>query len=360
MRRIYQAIPLLVPLLMLTSVDGLSQPEVPDWKPPVTSFMIPLQLSLCGEEIPLHRQDVRERLEREFYYTLDNEGQTALYIKRTARCQPTVEELLRADGVPDDLKYVPVAESGLLFRARSSAGAVGYWQFVKGTAQRYGLRVDRYVDERRDLVRSTKAAIRYLKDLREEFGSWALALAAYNWGERSVASSIEEQGVSTYWDLYVPDETDRFVFRIAVLKILLDNPQGHAIYVREEDLYRQPEIENAIVSSTSWLSVDVLSEAAGVPPRTFRFLNEWMNASSLPAGEYTFSVPRGEAEGFAAKVTQMMAAKGRVIHVVQRGEHLTFIATKYGVTVTDIERWNNISRHRPILPGQKLVIMGGR
>ena len=360
MRKDCEGMQRLMLLLMLVSIDCLSQPEVPDWKPPVTSFAIPEQLQLCGEDIPLERQDVRERLEREFYYTLDKEGQISLYIKRAARCQPVVEELLEEAGVPLDLKYVPVAESGLVFRARSNAGAAGYWQFMKGTAQRYGLRVDRYVDERRDLVRSTKAAIKYLKDLRAEFGSWALALAAYNWGERSVAQSVEEQGVSSYFDLYVPDETDRFVFRIAVLKLLLDNPQGHAIYVSEDDLYRQPEIESTTVSSPSWLSIDVLSEAAGVPPRTFRFLNEWMNAGSLPAGEYVFSIPKGNAEGYAEKIIHMMKEKGSVVHVVQRGEHLTYIAKKYGVTVSDIERWNNISRHRPILPGQKLVIMGGR
>jgi hypothetical protein len=326
----------------------------------VTSFSIPDRLSLCGEEIPLDRQDVRERLEREFYYTLDKEGQVALYIKRAARCDPVVVELLQEAGIPLDLKYVPVAESGLVFRARSGAGATGYWQFMKGTALRYGLRVDRYVDDRRDLARSTKAAIAYLRDLKAEFGSWALALAAYNWGERSIARSVEEQGVQSYFDLYIPDETDRFVFRIAVLKLLLDNPQGHAIYVAEEDLYRQPEIEETVVSSNSWLSVDVLSEAAGVAPRTFRFLNEWMNASSLPAGEYTFSLPKGTAVGYADKVERMMREKGRIVHVVRRGEHLTFIAGKYGVTVSDIERWNSISRHRPIVPGQKLIIMGGK
>jgi hypothetical protein len=359
MRRDREGVLLFVLILVQFSADSLSQPEIPDWKPPVTSFMIPEELWLCGEEIPLERQDVRERLEREFYYTLDKEGQIALYVKRAARCQPVVEELLEEAGVPDDLKYVPVAESGLIFRARSGAGAVGYWQFMKGTALRYGLRVDRYVDERRDLARSTKAAIAYLKDLRAEFGSWALALAAYNWGERSVARSVEDQGVDSYFDLYIPDETDRFVFRVAVLKLLLDNPQGHAIYVSEENLYRQPEIEEAVVSAASWLSVDVLSEAAGVPPRTFRHLNEWMNASSLPAGEYTFSVPRGMANGYPETVTRMMNEKGRIVHVVRRGEHLTFIANKYGVTVTDIERWNSISRHRPILPGQKLVIVGG-
>ena len=109
--------------------------------------------------MPLEREDVRERLEREFYYTLDKEGQIVLYLKRAARAYPIVEEILKEEGLPNDLKFVPIAESGLVFRARSPAAAAGYWQFIKGTAKRYGLRVDRYVDERRDLRKSTKSGL---------------------------------------------------------------------------------------------------------------------------------------------------------------------------------------------------------
>jgi len=345
-------------LFTFFAVGAFAQPEIPDWRPPVSTFRIPKNLTLCGEAIPLVREDVRERLEREFYYTRDMDGQIGLYLKRAARAYPIVEEILKEEGLPDDLKFVPVAESGLVFRARSPAAAAGYWQFIKGTAKRYGLRVDRYVDERRDLRKSTKAAAAYLRELREEFGSWAVALAAYNWGENSVRKAIKEQGVSDYYDLYLPDETDRFVFRIALIKLLLENPQGYAIYVPEDGLYEAPKLEEVVVTSNTWLSVDVLSAAAGIAPRTLRFLNKWMNTNTLPSGRYVFALPKEKAEGYVEKVTMLLEGKKRVVHVVKRGEYLSIIAGRYGVAVGEIERWNNISRGRPIHPGQKLIIIG--
>ncbi len=345
---------LLVAFLLSTS---FAQPEIIDGKPPVSTYRIPAAMTLCGEKIPLELASVRERFDREFYYTLDREGQLVLYLKRAARCNPVIEPILKASGLPDDLKYLAVAESGLLFRAQSPASAVGYWQFIRGTAKRYGLRIDQYVDERRDLERSTRAAVAYLKELRERFGSWALALAAYNWGEERIDKAVRQQGSSNYYDLYMPDETDRFVLRIAVLKLLLDNPQGFDIYLPQSELYKPPRKEQATVSSKYWFSIDVLSSCANVAPRAFRFLNPWMISNTLPAGTYDFSVPIGVGSGYAACVTKKTAGRQETIHVVRRGESLTLIAERYGVTIGEIERWNNISRWKPIHPGQRLVIL---
>ena len=347
------------PIFIVSLVVGgaYAQPEIVDAKPPVSTYSIPSEMSLCGEVIPLDRQDIRERFDREFYYTLDREGQLVLYIKRAARCFPVIEPILRELGVPDDLKYLSIAESGLLFRAQSPAGAAGYWQFVKGTAKRYGLRVDRYVDERRDLTRSTKAAMAYLADLREQFGSWTLALAAYNWGEHKIEKAVKEQGTSDYFGLYVPDETDRFIFRIAILKLLVGNPQGYDIYTPQDDLYTPAKETEVPVTSTRWFSVDILAQCAGIQPRTFRFMNEWMISNTLPPGTYDFSVPPSRGSIFAECVEKELRAIREITHIVRRGESLTIIANRYGVTIQQIELWNGISRWRPIHPGQKLIIL---
>lgn len=334
-----------------------AQPEIVDAKPPVSTYSIPSAMKLCGEIIPLDRPDIRERFDREFYYTLDREGQLVLYIKRANRCFAVIEPILKELNVPDDLKYLAVAESGLLFRAYSPAGAAGYWQFVKGTAKRYGLRVDRYIDERRDLERSTRAAIMYLSELREQFGSWMLALAAYNWGENKIEKAVEEQGTSDYFGLYVPDETDRFIFRIAILKLIIGNPQGYDIYTPHEDLYTPSKKTVVSVTSERWFSIDVLATCAGIHPRAFRFMNEWMISNTLPPGTYDFSVPPSHALGFADCVRTDLSSVREITHIVRRGESLTIIADRYGVTIQQIEQWNGISRWRAIHPGQKLIIL---
>jgi len=355
---------LLGSLILVPEGRALAQPEIPDSSRPASTFVIPDRLALCGEEMPLRREDVRERLEREFFFNLDREGQLVLYMKRAGRTMPVVERVLREMGLPEDLKYVPVAESGLYFRAASVAEAVGYWQFVKGTANRYGLTVGTYIDERRDPEKSTRAAGAYLRDLHDQFGSWAMALGAYNWGESRMERAVREQGSSSYFDLYLPDETDRFVFRIACLKLLLENPQGYDIYLPEDRLYVASATEVTDLVAKGWLQIIPLAQAAGVPARTFRYLNPWMNANTLPPGTYRFTVPKGKAEGFAARAVKPSGEVGPrpgdlVEHVVRVGDSLTRLAMRYGVSLEDLERWNGISRKNAIHPGQ-LLIVGNR
>ena len=359
-------------LCCLISASGIGETQTTraTCRPPVSTFRIPEKITFCGKPIPLTRQDVKERLEREFYYMLDKEGQLVLYIKRAARCNPVVEPILAAAGLPDDLKYVPVAESALQFRAVSPVGAAGFWQFMRGTAKRYGLRVDKWVDERRDLGRSTKAATIYLQELYDEYGSWETALAAYNWGERNVSRAARDQGTSTYYDLYLPDETDRFVFRIVLLKILIENPQAYAIHVPQNERYQVPKTTEVVISSREPLPVAILADSANIAPRTMRFLNPWMIKNTLHSGQYTFSVPEKTAEGFEKRLALRLAGKTipesavtkteedpKTIHMVKSGENLSLIALKYRVSIKELEHWNNITRKRALRPGQQLVIL---
>jgi hypothetical protein len=227
---------------------------------------------------------------------------------------------------------------------------------VEGTAERYGMRVDRYVDERRDLTRSTLAAAAYLKDLYEMFGSWTTALAGYNWGERNVARTIKEQGNASYYDLYLPMETERYVFRMMALKLIMEQPEAYSIRLPDKELYRLPKIMEVDITSEIPISVEILADCANVGARTIRVLNPWMRRNVLPAGEYLIAVPTEHSDGYRERVAKRLAAKKRIVHKVKRGENLSTIASKYDVTVEAIERWNKISRKRPIHFGQKLVI----
>lgn len=343
-------------LALPVAAAGDAPAENPSALPPVSRFKAPDEISLCGEQVPLERPDVKERFEAEFYYLLDRQGLLVTYIKRAARCNPIVEVILEMEKLPEDLKYVPVAESGLAFRARSPASAEGYWQFMQYTAKRYGLKVNDYIDERRDLTRSTMAAAAYLKDLYEKFGSWTTALAAYNWGEQNIARASKEQGTTSYYDLYLPEETERYVFRILALKFIMEHPETYSIHVPEEELYRLPKVMEVDIRSETPISVAVLADCANTGARTIRRLNPWMRRNVLPGGRYRIAVPTEQAEGFADRVAQRLAERKKIVHAVRRGENLSTIASRYNVTVEAIEKWNHISRRDPIHFGQKLTI----
>jgi hypothetical protein len=345
-------------ILMAVPVKARSETgtEPSGARPPVASYRIPEKLVFCDEEVPLDREDVRERLEYEFFWFLDRQGLLVQYMKRAARCNPIVEVILEMEQMPADLKYVPVAESGLAFRVISSANAVGYWQFIERTGKRYGLRVDRYVDERRDLTRSTQAAAAYLKDLHAMFGSWTTALAGYNWGEHKVERAIQMQGDDSYYDLYLPQETERYVFRIMALKIIMERPEAYSIYLTEKDLYRLPKVMEVEIKSGTSISVDILADCANVGARTIRVLNPWMRRNILPDGQYVIAVPTEHADGYADRVAKRLAERKRIVHQVKRGENLSKIASKYDVSVEAIEKWNGISRKKALYFGQKLTI----
>jgi len=195
--------------------------------PPATmsSLRLARPQSFCGEPVPMDNPEVRERFEREFLLSVWNEPQVILWLKRSKRYFTIVEPMLKSAGLPDDLKYVAVAESALRPHAGSRQGAMGFWQFMPSTGQKYGLTIDSLKDERRNIFRSTEAAIRYFKELREEFGSWTLAAAAYNMGEQGLMSEILEQRTDNYYELYLPLETQGFLFRILAIKLIITQPE---------------------------------------------------------------------------------------------------------------------------------------
>lgn len=273
-----------------------SVPPLPEVKLPY--FQLPAHLTLCGEPVPLEDPAVREGLDREFTIVVWSRAQTLMWLKRAHRHFPDIRKKIRAHHLPEDLKYVVLVESDLRMNARSPAGAAGPWQFMGPTAQRFQLKATEHIDERLDLELATEAALAYLKVLHQEFGSWPLALAAYNVGEGRIRRELALQGVSDYWRLALPEETERYVYRILAAKVVLENPSHYGYDIPPEDLYPPVESEEVTLATTQGVTVRGLAEAAGTYYRAFKRLNPWIKGHFLPPGTYRLRLPPGQKAAF--------------------------------------------------------------
>ncbi|MBI2116604.1 MAG: transglycosylase SLT domain-containing protein [candidate division NC10 bacterium] len=321
------------------------------------TFEVPAALEFAGEAVPLDRWDVRERLEREVLLSLQQRGQVILWLKRAARYFPYIEEALRGAGLPDDLKYVAVIESALQPQALSSASALGIWQFIPATARRYGLRVTASWDERRHAELATRAALAYLADLYGQFGQWSLALAAYNSGEARVRTAMSRQKVRSYFQLALPKETERYVFRAYAARLILSEPERYGFHIPDEALYRPPAGDRVQVRVRHHLTVMRIAEAAGSFYREVKLLNPAITGDALPGGTFLINLPEGAGKDFTVREQASgVASPAAQRHRVQRGDTLSAIARRYGVRLEEIRRWNPAVSGRAIRPGDVLVI----
>ena len=325
------------------------------------SHRLPESIVYAGHTVPLDRWDVAERLEREFYVSLGSPAQVILWLKRSARYFPYIEAELRRAGLPDDLKYVAVVESALLPRALSWARASGIWQFMAQTARGYGVRVTPAWDERRDPARSTAAALAYLRDLQASFKDWPLALAAYNAGEGRVRGAMSRQGVSTYYQLSLPLETERYFFRILAAKLILEDPARYGFEVPPEERYSPHATEVVTLRVVGHVTVAEIAEAVGSFYRQTKALNPAIMADSLPEGRYEVRIPEGQRATFEAALPGLerrMAARAiqRVRYRVRPGDTLGTIARRHGVSVSDLRKWNPAAQRTHIHPGQVISI----
>ncbi len=221
--RILSLSALVITTILLTnaiSIQKITEPKNTSDTYKIKALKLPPNLNLAGERVPLEMPDIKERMDRELLVNTYWQSNGLLLIKRANKYFPMLEPLLKKYGIPDDFKYLCVAESALIDET-SSAGAAGFWHFMKGTGKEYGLEINKNVDERYDIEKSTKVAAAYLKKSYERFGSWSLAAAAYNAGNARVARSLKAQGVTSYYDALLPDETERYVLRIIALKEVL-------------------------------------------------------------------------------------------------------------------------------------------
>lgn len=245
----------------------------------IKALKIPNGISFAGEKVPIERFDIRERMDRELLVNTYWQSNGLLLIKRAHKYFPIIEPLLKKYGIPDDFKYLAVAESGLQNNS-SPAGASGFWHFLKHSAREYGLEVNRNVDERYHLEKATKIASDYLKKSKERFGSWTLAAAAYNAGNARIAKRLEVQQVTDYYDLLLNSETSRYVFRIVALKEIMSNPEHYGFEFDKEDLYTLPKTRIVKVDTVIH-NIASFAKKFGTNYKELKLHNPWLRQNRL-------------------------------------------------------------------------------
>ena len=255
---------------------------------------LPEKISFAGEAVPINRWDVKEKFDRELLQNYYNQGTIVYLIKLANRNFPIISERLKANGVPDDFKYLCIAESNMQGWAVSRSGAVGYWQFMDGTAPGYGLETSAQVDQRRDLVKSTDAACRYLKQAYEKFGNWTAAAASYNCGQGGYNKQAVFQKTVNYYDLYLPEETNKYIYRILAFKYLLENAEALGFSVTDDEKYDVIPSRTVQVTGT----IPDLTQFAisnGTTYKILKLMNPWIKGRSLSVAKgksYIIKLPQ--------------------------------------------------------------------
>lgn len=266
--------------------------EIPQ-SPTSSQPYIPDEIIFCEERVPLENFDVYEALDYELVVNMYRHSATITYLKKAKRYFPEIEKVLKENNIPDDLKYLCVAESGLS-NVVSPAGATGFWQFMKSAANEYGLRIDTNIDERYNHHKSVVAACKYFKDAYKKFKSWTLVAASYNMGMGGLSKSIESQKVDNYWDLLLNQETARYVYRIIALKLVMENPSTYGFDLDEKDLYNEIETYTVKIDTT----INDLTQFAldnGSNLKMLKHFNPWLRSNTLPnqsRKEYEIELPK--------------------------------------------------------------------
>jgi len=279
-------------------ISGSANPEAPEaekveYISKFRSVEIPDSATFAGERVPLDRFDVKEALDRELIVNSYFHSQTIRLIKLAPRYFKIIEPILKEEGIPDDFKYLAVAESGLDPRAESYAGAIGFWQFLRGTARDYGLEINAEIDERYHVEKATYAACDYLKDAYEKSNNWTMVAAAYNAGMRGVERQVERQKSTDYYDLLFVAETQRYVFRIIALKLVLQNPERYNFIIGDEEKY--PVIQTKEIEISG--KVDDFADLAhehGINYKLLKDFNPWLRQNYLTntsGKSYTIKIP---------------------------------------------------------------------
>ena len=264
-----------------------------------TAVEIPDSVIFAGEPVPVWRFDVREALDRELLVNSYFHSQTIRYIKMAPRYFSMIEPILEEKGVPDDFKYLAVAESGFNPRAVSPARAVGLWQFLQGAGRDYGLEINSEVDERYHIEKSTYAACDYLLDSYERYGSWSTVAAAFNAGNNGVQRQIVRQKIVSYYDLLFGEETSRYVFRIIALKLIMENPEKYNFLIAEEEKYPLVQIREVEISGKVEDFADFALDQ-GINYKLLKDFNPWLRDNFLTntsGKKYTVKIPVIEYPG---------------------------------------------------------------
>lgn len=322
--------------------------------------ILPDRMTLCGEAVPLKLDQVRERFDKEMLLSLWDRPQVVLWLKRAPRFFPYIEQQLKERNLPEDLKYLAVAESALRPHAGSPKGAMGFWQLMPHTARNYGLTVDTHVDERRNLYLSTPAAMKYLEVLHDKFDSWTMALAAYNMGEEGLAAEVLAQDTRNYYQLYLPLETQRFIFRVLSIKLILSRPEDYGFQIDASQQYKPQVFDTAEIDLFQEVPIQLIAAASDSHFKTIKDLNPHLRGHYVQSGHLRINLPAGSAKGFKKRFEKRVAEYGKKlqqrIYVVQSGDSLSTIADKFDVPLAAILIWNRLDLKRPIHPGDRLIL----
>ena len=281
--------------------------------------------------------------------------------RRSGRYRDQIVKALKAAGLPEELSWLPLIESGYKVNALSRARALGLWQFIPSTGYKFGLQRNKFIDERMDPEKSTRAAIEYLKELHRIFGDWATVLAAYNCGEGRVLKVIRSQNVNyldNFWDLYerLPRETARYVPRFLATLHILNNPETYGL----DRISTDPPMEYETVDINKQVHLKNVAKSIDVSEQVLRDLNPELRYRILPGDNYRLRIPPGNSDLLIAEIDQIPVShppqRAYVYHRVRNGETLSVIARKYRSSVRSIMRANNLRRSNYIVAGQRLKI----
>jgi len=260
------------------------------------SWAIPENVTFAGEPLPLQYFDTRESLDRELNATAYRHGSTLLTIKRAERYFPEIEKILRENGIPDDFKYLACAESDL-GNVISPVGATGFWQIMENTGREAGMTINKEIDDRYNLEKSTRFACDYFKRAYERFGSWTMAAASYNNGFSGLNEQVQIQKETNYYNLLLNEETARYVFRIVSLKLVISDPSRYGVSVEPEERYR-PVAYREVKVDTSVTSFEQFARNFDTNYKILKFLNPWLRKPFLTntgGREYIIRVPEKDA-----------------------------------------------------------------
>jgi len=344
-------------LALRSSTSTAEEPITPTV---MSNFHLPDSISLCGEPIPLENRKILDMLDREFTIAVWDRAQVFMWLKRSGRYFPFIEQKLAEAGMPGDLKYLAVAESALITDIKSRKRAVGLWQFMSSTARRCGLRKNRLIDERLDFERSTEAAIQYLERLHGEFSRWTLAMAAYNCGDVFLKGEIKKQKVKDFYRLDLPLETERYIFRIAAIKTIMENPEQYGFHLPAEHVYPPRWYDTVQVKISQRLKLTDLARALDTDFKVLRELNPQFLRDYVPRGSHNIKVPPGFGPKLFAALEEMgtggVGQEQDVYenhYVVREGDTLGHISRRTGVSLATLKRINSIEGST-IWAGQKL------
>ncbi len=258
----------------------------------ISAIEIPKDLNFAGEIVPQDDPEIRERIDREFLVNTYWQSNALLLMKRANKYFPIIEPILAKNGIPDDFKYLAVAESGL-DNVVSGAGASGFWQIMKATGRQYGLEINSNVDERYHIEKATEVACKYLNKYKKKYGNWTLTAASYNAGTGSIDRYLGSQKVSNYYDLLLGQETGRYVFRIMAIKEILSHPEKYGFEIKKEDLYESIPTFKVEVDTPVSNFAD-FSEKYDINYKILKRHNPWLREPHLnnkTSKKYTIDIP---------------------------------------------------------------------